>query len=524
MDEQIESKTATILRLRINNEFDTYFYNIKVKYFIQKTDSIVIDKYDLPGAQISLDSLNENVWTITIAIDSIPPGIYPYEAGFCLGIHKKNNWMPRDKNKDPSYIASTNFVINDKVELNIGGNHLPNAKPLALVSGTKMLINDGDSIPFAWNKVPNAERYRLTIYSSDSTQIYQKETYGYRDAVVLNAEDYLWKVEAKNSTTEYGGTGSLINSLHIGNFSAGSVLEQKIHGIASTTGHKDTPMLVVGWGEFVDLREWDHPHMERSFLDENETSSCWAIAIKNLNQHFGGNLSLDEIRWHVQKETRGVTNTFGFGSSARAKGTGDVITGLKYAFDSTLAYEVYTAKHPLNYDDVKRYLNNEQEIIIGISAVETNGHDMLIDAYYTTTEGNFVRCINFDNLGKSVIISMDCLSKMVDWHIVMDAPQTVKNMDSLLGVEKFDKYSSWIEWTDSDNDGITDFDEIYRFGTNPNLADSDTDGVNDKDEIYSYTIMEKSLYNLIGAHIGDLSQIRFIDGIDDEYMADVDDD
>ena len=31
MDEQIESKTATILRLRINNEFDTYFYNIKVK-------------------------------------------------------------------------------------------------------------------------------------------------------------------------------------------------------------------------------------------------------------------------------------------------------------------------------------------------------------------------------------------------------------------------------------------------------------------------------------------------------------
>ena len=478
MDEQIESKTATILRLRINNEFDTYFYNIKVKYFIQKTDSIVIDKYDLPGAQISLDSLNENVWTITIAIDSIPPGIYPYEAGFCLGIHKKNNWMPRDKNKDPSYIASTNFVINDKVELNISGNHLPNAKPLALVSGTKMLINDGDSIPFAWNKVPNAERYRLTIYSSDS--------------------DYLWKVEAKNSMTEYGGTGSLINSLHIGNFSAGSVLEQKIHGIASTTGHKDTPMLVVGWGEFVDLREWDHPHMERSFLDE--------------------------IRWHVQKETRGVTNTFGFGSSARAKGTGDVITGLKYAFDSTLAYEVYTAKHPLNYDDVKRYLNNEQEIIIGISAVETNGHDMLIDAYYTTTEGNFVRCINFDNLGKSVIISMDSLSKMVDWHIVMDAPQTVKNMDSLLGVEKFDKYSSWIEWTDSDNDGITDFDEIYRFGTNPNLADSDTDGVNDKDEIYSYTIMEKSLYNLIGAHIGDLSQIRFIDGIDDEYMADVDDD
>ena len=142
MDEQIESKTATILRLRINNEFDTYFYNIKVKYFIQKTDSIVIDKYDLPGAQISLDSLNENVWTITIAIDSIPPGIYPYEAGFCLGIHKKNNWMPRDKNKDPSYIASTNFVINDKVELNIGGNHLPNAKPLALVSGTKMLINE----------------------------------------------------------------------------------------------------------------------------------------------------------------------------------------------------------------------------------------------------------------------------------------------------------------------------------------------------------------------------------------------
>ncbi|MCL5096996.1 MAG: hypothetical protein M1608_05610, partial [Candidatus Omnitrophica bacterium] len=39
---------------------------------------------------------------------------------------------------------------------------------------------------------------------------------------------------------------------------------------------------------------------------------------------------------------------------------------------------------------------------------------------------------------------------------------------------------------DSDGDGLCDFDEIERFGTDPDDLDSDRDGINDKTEVWSY--------------------------------------
>lgn len=152
---------------------------------------------------------------------------------------------------------------------------------------------------------------------------------------------------------------------------------------------------------------------------------------------------------------------------------------------------------------------------------------MLIDAYYTTDAGNFVRCVNTDNRGSYGIYLADTLFKILNWYVIIDPPKKVRNMNPLLGIEKYDKYNTWIEWTDSDGDGITDFDEIYRFGTNPELADSDSDGVNDKNEIYSYTILEKARLNISGVNFPpkvDLRQVNAIGGIEREYMADVDGD
>ncbi len=431
LDEQVESKNLTVLRLRINNETENTFHNVSVKYFVKNRP--VLDSFDLHGAEISLDSLNENFWALTVSLDSLPPGIFPYEAGICIGIHNVD-WRPRDKYKDPSYIASSSFVINSKVELNIGGNHLPNAHPLVLVSGTKMLVNEGDSIPFAWHSVPNAEKYRLSIYSQDSQLIYQKETYEKNNAVPLGAGKYLWKVDAKNRTTEYGSdeVGALVNYLYVGTFSSVDIQEQLSHGIESVTGHKDSPMLVVGWGEYADLREWDKPHLDRTFLDENEAFSCWAIAIKNLNKHYGGNLTLDEIRWYAK--THGSTgsdkiNSFKFNHNAGGDES-DIKTGLQYALDSTKLYDFTKMNaHPLTFNDVKNHLTNNQEIYINMCWDSTSCHAMLIDAYYMTTEGNFVRCVNVDNSGNYGVFLADSLFSTMYSYTIIDAPEFVRNMN-----------------------------------------------------------------------------------------------
>ena len=527
LDEQVNSSKQTALRLRINNETGKNLYDINVRFFVQKgrNEFLVVEEYDLGGARARLDSLRENIWVLTISVDTLPPGIYPYESGICLGIHDVN-WQERDKSLDPSYIASSIFVNNSKVEVNVDGNHLPDAVPVALVSGTKMLIDEGDPIPFAWHRIPNAEKYRLRVFTTDTQLVYQKETYENRESVALGAGDYLWQVEAKNSGTGYSGAGAggLLNYLTIDYFGSVVVRDSMSHNIRSVSGHKDTPMLVVGWGEYADLREWDRPHLGRTFLDEIEDYSCWAIAIKNLNQLYEGNLLLDEIIWRVKSNGDSV-NAFRFLLNAEASYEESKI-GLKYALDSLAPYENISYKEePLTFDKVKDFLAQNQEILIKMTWPNTtSGHIMLIDSYFMTDDGDFVRCVNVDNLGNNGVFLADSLFKAIGWYIIIDKPESVRNMSPLLGVENNE---GTIEWTDSDNDGITDFDEIYRFRTNPNLDDSDSDRVKDKDEIHSYTILEKGSLDLRGSYVGmniDLTQMRFIAGVQREYMADVDGD
>lgn len=530
LDEQISSNNINVLRLRLNNQTSNTFSDVCIKYFLKNNfESLTVDSYDLGKTKVRLDTINEEILALTIAIDSLPPGIFPYEAGISLGIHNRD-WSTRNKHQDPSYIASSNFTVNNKVELTINGNHLPNATPLTLGSGIKILLNEDDSVSFAWHNVLGAEKYRLSIFSLDSQLIYQNETYGNREAVVLGAGDYLWKVEAKNKMTNYSAIGdvSLVNYLSVENFHLMQIQEQISHGIESVSGYKDTPMLVVGWGEYADLRGWDRLHLDREFMDENEAFSCWAIAIKNLNKFYGGNLSLDEIRWFSKKQSPGIDsiNAFRFLLEAGG-GIEEIGIGLNYALDSTTNYKsIRMSQEPLTYFNIKKYLNNNQEIYINMSWPNCINcyHAMLIDSYYTTTNGNFIRCVNIDNYGNYGIFLADSLLKTVNSYFIIDKPKTVRNMSHLLGVEKS---NGLINWIDSDNDGITDFDEVYRFMTKPDLADSDSDGVNDKDEIYSYTILEKTSLNLNGSYEDDnvdLSQIRLIEGINSEYMADIDGD
>lgn len=49
--------------------------------------------------------------------------------------------------------------------------------------------------------------------------------------------------------------------------------------------------------------------------------------------------------------------------------------------------------------------------------------------------------------------------------------------------EKITEEKNKLKNIDSDNDGISDYDEIYIYKTNPNITDSDNDGLTDKEEI-----------------------------------------
>ncbi len=536
MDEQVQSMVMTVLRLRVVNNTDSTYYRAKVNYLLKRNqfEHIVVDPYDLGGAKLTLDTVDANTIAVSFEIDSIVPGIFPYAAGICVGIHDEN-WTPRIKGDDPSYIASTTFIQNNSVQASFLETGLPDAFALSIPSGATLYLSEGDSVPFAWQGVPGALRYTLSVFNSDSALVYQKETYRTAEQALLDTGVYLWKVRAERPNEEYSMEDvSAINStrLNVRRFSPELATEWRSKGVKSVSGRKDTPMLEVIWGEYADLREWDRPHLNHEYINEVQGYSCWAIGIKNLNAYYGGTLTLDEIIWHVMtSEGRGNVNTFATFTAA-ALTSSKYFYGLQYALDSNEVYQRIEHKRDyLTYDKVKEFIDEDKILYISVIRPPNlggGGHVMLIDGYGKIGNSTFFELVNIDNYGNIANMGTDSLLKMLDTYTIIDRPPNVRNMSPDLGVFQYDSAvdSVVIKWTDSDGDGMVDFDEKYRFMTNPNLADSDTDGVKDKDEIYSYTILEKVDYNLetVNLNTSNLKTAMVIKGIASEYMADVDGD
>lgn len=62
-----------------------------------------------------------------------------------------------------------------------------------------------------------------------------------------------------------------------------------------------------------------------------------------------------------------------------------------------------------------------------------------------------------------------------------DVPADAEIGQSDLAVKKDDSF--FLQNTDTDKDGLTDYDELYVYDTSPYLADSDSDGFTDKQEL-----------------------------------------
>lgn len=58
------------------------------------------------------------------------------------------------------------------------------------------------------------------------------------------------------------------------------------------------------------------------------------------------------------------------------------------------------------------------------------------------------------------------------------------NLNNLSGTENQALSNYALQTTDTDGDGLSDYDEIYVYDTSPYLADTDSDGISDYDEIY----------------------------------------
>lgn len=91
---------------------------------------------------------------------------------------------------------------------------------------------------------------------------------------------------------------------------------------------------------------------------------------------------------------------------------------------------------------------------------------------------------NFDSSSEDATSSINLIEEIEEDDFIIEDPiinSTTTNNDALI-----ENSDNLLKEMDSDYDGLSDYDEIYVYNTDPNNHDSDGDGLSDYDEIFIF--------------------------------------
>jgi hypothetical protein len=325
----------------------------------------------------------------------------------------------------------------------------------------------------------------------------------------------------------------------------GVSVRTKTLGVPSIGAEKDTRMLDLGWAaensttrnKAIDSGWWDSPNKADKVLEAYRKNRCWAISIQALNRYFGGTLTQDEIVYHG-KSYRQIEEQFPHKGEITDGGIPqDYIPTMEFALGtSTWDY----LQHYTLVDKIEKGLSEPKELFATapgwyalpptpytvISNIEAGipivmqqvnqgyggMHSMVVDGYKIEMDGSiYLRFLNIDNNGRSewryyasisgsgvdvfLNMTLQIFANMSfklhlggNFYVAYYVPPT--NANGRLTDPDVDK--------DSDGDGIVDFDEKHRFGTNykdkNKDKDTDKDGIHDKAEIAYVGHSRKEIY------------------------------
>jgi hypothetical protein len=230
----------------------------------------------------------------------------------------------------------------------------------------------------------------------------------------------------------------------------------------------------LGYGQDDLEYKWDAIHADMP--EASNAYRCWLVAAQIMNHVYGGNVTQDEILFATRfnNDEPLVSPFFPIGADSV-----DRLKALRFALqtDSITQYGGTPS-----YSIVKKEIDQGRPIYV--SSVYWSGsdskykdHAMVIYGYVGKSD-NYAFLYAFGNNYGFLTNSVGKTDSISEYLLVKATKGSVAMHDSRLDM-------------DSDGDGITDFDEIERFGTNPYSIDSDGDGMDDKKEIFDYTIKSK---------------------------------
>lgn len=472
MDDQCSNQSNTGIRLRVDNVGGSAIQNVELRYYFHKKQGKTpqLDVYYAPGISASIREADSETAYVEILAESIPSGYFPDQGGMSFGLHY-SDWSAWDKSLDPSYQKFSTLQQNDKIAL--------------LVNGVVEQSQTESEEPMLKPVLPD-DGYTLKAAANTTESIYP---------------------------------------------------ESKVLPIETIRGMMDTRLLNLVWNTDYEGRNsettidtWDIP-------EDDTDRKCGFISLTIMNHYYGGSLTQDEIEYHVlvKDETKVLSDNAKIllPFLHEPLNEGDVPELLKWSLNVEniiTGGTNYSTPCEFSMDMIKDAINKNKLIMIEGTPFDKNPlkyrHYMVIYGY----DKDHVYIGNASNFGLNKPFTF---KKEGATFWIIDESQTstkyfisfywIPEITDMNGAERGNPLVSM----DSDGDGVMDFDELERFGTDPYNIDTDGDGLGDKEDILfcarkydnfqrvSERIEKMESYDMSCALNSDYNNDGIIDGLED---------
>jgi len=370
---------------------------------------------------------------------------------------------------------------------------------------------DASDVTIAWDVIPNASGYQFQLAATsdfasplvDTTTQYPD----YHHPETLASGAYYWRVRVNDAGGKSGPwtAPTMFQAVDLtpsGRRSVRDIQAEKTLGIVWQVQHKDTYLLDVsteGNNTKTGDGAWDKPHPDDHRVVNHDNHYCQVASMSMINSYYGGDISQDRLSYYAIREypdsKRGldpdrictdpdacrpdVKDDFWAG---RNKGLEAKSWMLGYAYDDDSDIDFASYNPPtttIPFNDIKSWIDANRPLM-----VIKPGHVMVIDGYRTSPSNQVHLLDPWSAASWKPYTDTGSIQK-INWVAAYPAPGTPP-------APRSDESSVW---TDSDGDGVYDFDEMRRFHTDPFEADSDGDWVPDKEDIL------ETVYDRFGNHV-----------------------
>ncbi len=337
-------------------------------------------------------------------------------------------------------------------------------EPVASMQPLNGALFDAPIIPLSWKKSTDAVRYRLQIAKDRDFTALQLDTYlttPQKFTSPLPNGEYFWRVQAV-SANDTASDFSPVHSFTIRQpQNSFEIIEEMLLDIRHLYQHKDSAMLLLESPIESGTHAWNRAH---SGYDANDPA-CYAnsslACIAMMNHFYGGNLTQDRLGYEIFKDTQpGPEFDLPYGTAPTEEEITQLIT---FALGGEQSCYLETSSDQAETAGITPWIIHQIKQNSPILA-SIDEHYVVLAGYQYNTQEELLWVLDPAAGTYRVKSSLDWGSACV----VLNA-QARQLEESLL--------------SDSDQDGVLDFDETERFRTDPFRADSDRDGISDGDEI-----------------------------------------